>query len=129
MDYGIITSKTSDDLIFPPCPYLSLGKFPSFHILWHTLTCQYTVCTGPTQKLMTSMAPALPLPIASFYAGLCGILYFFMTWAIIKRRRNMKIPYGFGDDRILRKRSTVGHCLCPSRLTDENGVYLWLHIH
>ncbi len=52
-------------------------------------------------------APSLLFPITSLYAGLCGVLYLILTSAIVRMRRQMKIAYGDGGQRLLKKRISV----------------------
>lgn len=52
-------------------------------------------------------APSLVLPITSLYAGLCCLLYLILTVAVVRMRREMKIPYGDGGQRLLKKRIAV----------------------
>ena len=63
-------------------------------------------------------APSLSLPVTALYAGLCGALYAILTVAIIKTRRAMKIPYGDGGQRPLRKLTAVS-----ARPTPANGRF------
>ena len=59
-------------------------------------------------------APSVPLPITSLYAGLCGILYLVLTGAVVLMRREMRIAYGDGGQRLLKKRISVRPSISPS---------------
>ena len=72
-------------------------------------------------------APSLLLPIASLYAGLCGILYLALTIAVVRMRRKMKIAYGDGGQRLLKKRISVSPrfaCLRTSAVA-HIGSRMW----
>ena len=65
------------------------------------------------------------LPITSLYAGLCGVLYLVLTVAVVLMRRELKIPYGDGGQRLLKKRISVRRSF--SRLC-SSAVHVTYHI-
>ncbi len=57
------------------------------------------------------------LPVTSLYGSLTGILYLALTFGVIRKRRELKVPYGDGGQRMLIKRIAVskprGCCYIP----------------
>ncbi len=50
----------------------------------------------------------MALPVTSLYGSLTGILYIALTFGVVFKRRELKIPYGDGGQRMLIKRISVG---------------------
>ncbi|EIE27624.1 hypothetical protein COCSUDRAFT_52224 [Coccomyxa subellipsoidea C-169] len=46
----------------------------------------------------------MALPVTSLYGSLTGILYIALTFGVVFKRRELKIPYGDGGQRMLVKR-------------------------
>lgn len=53
----------------------------------------------------------MALPVTSLYAVLSTILYLTLAVGVIRKRRELKIPYGDGGQRLLIKRIAVGACV------------------
>ena len=76
----------------------------------------HSVC-WPVAALMGQAKPAI-FPVTSFYASLCGLLYLALTIAVVKMRRQFKLPYGDGGNRVLGKGIAVclraAHTICST---------------
>ena len=49
----------------------------------------------------------MELPVTSLYAAVSGALYVALSLSVILTRRQLKVPYGDGNQRMLLKRRTV----------------------
>ena len=63
----------------------------------------------------------MDVPVTSLYGSLTGILYLALTVGVIRKRRELKIPYGDGGQRMLIKRIAVSNVvICLGR--NNRGV-------
>ncbi|BDA48569.1 probable inner membrane protein YecN [Coccomyxa sp. Obi] len=79
----------------------------------------------------------MALPVTSFYGSLTGILYLALTFGVIRKRRELKVPYGDGGQRMLIKRIAahtnasqyIPLALILLGLTEAGGFahLAWLH--